>query len=108
MKKIALISIALLFAFHFSPFTSVSAQDVPQGFTYQAVVRNAQGAPVANSQVSVRIALLQGSALGSERYAELHTPSAQSIQSSIMQLTKAVPCPTTTAATTTPSAPPSS
>ena len=75
MKKIALISITLLFAFHFSPFTSVSAQDVPQGFTYQAVVRNAQGAPVANSQVSVRIALLQGSALGSERYAELHTPT---------------------------------
>lgn len=47
----------------------------PQGFTYQAVVRNNDGTAVANRQVSVRISLVQSSALGVERYAELHTPT---------------------------------
>lgn len=47
----------------------------PQGFTYQAAVRNADGTAVANRQVSVRLALLQGGADGAERYAEMHRPT---------------------------------
>ncbi|MZP82083.1 MAG: hypothetical protein GT596_05105, partial [Bacteroidales bacterium] len=29
----------------------------PQGFNYQAVVRNAQGVPLAQQQVSIRLAI---------------------------------------------------
>ena len=37
----------------------VKAQ-VPQGFSYQAVVRNADNAPVSNSQIQVLISISQG------------------------------------------------
>lgn len=47
----------------------------PQGFTYQAAVRNADGTAVSNRQVGVRLALRQGSPDGAERYAENHHPT---------------------------------
>lgn len=73
MKKIVLIATAILSTFHFSPFT-LRAQ-APDGFTYQAVVRNSDGTTVANQQINVRISIVQGNALGVERYAELHQPT---------------------------------
>lgn len=74
MKKIALIATAITFLFQLSTFHSAHAQ-APQGFTYQAAVRDAQGRAVAGRQVTVRIALVQGTALGTESYAELHQPT---------------------------------
>lgn len=74
MKKIALIATAITFLFQLSTFHSACAQ-APQGFTYQAAVRDAQGRAVAGRQVTVRIALVQGTALGTESYAELHQPT---------------------------------
>lgn len=47
---------------------------VPQGFNYQAVVRNAQGELVTDATVGVRISLLQGSADGRTVYTETQTP----------------------------------
>ena len=73
MKKIALIALAIVFTFHLSPFT-LRAQ-APQGFTYQAAVRNNDGSAVTNQQINVRISLVQGNALGVEQYAELHNPT---------------------------------
>lgn len=75
MKKTAIIIIILLaLHFQFSTIHSLWAQ-APQGFTYQAVVRNNHGTAVANQQINVRISLVQGSALGVEQYAELHNPT---------------------------------
>ena len=70
MKKILVIAAAIIL----SILNPAQAQ-APQGFTYQAAVRNNDGTAVANRQVSVRIALVQGNALGVERYAELHSPT---------------------------------
>ena len=68
MKRIFLLLIAML-------VVATTFAQAPQGFTYQAAVRNNDGTAVANQQVNVRISLVQGSALGVERYAELHTPT---------------------------------
>lgn len=58
----------------------VSAQ-VPQKIAYQAVLRNGDGAVIANEDVVVRIGLLQGSVSGSVVYSEQHevTTSAQGV-----------------------------
>ena len=44
----------------------------PERFSYQAVVRNASNALVANAQVGVRVSILQGSASGNAVYSESH------------------------------------
>lgn len=74
MKKIIVAVLAIIFNFQLSTFNSLFAQ-APQGFTYQAAVRDSQGHAVAGRQVTVRIALVQGTALGTESYAELHQPT---------------------------------
>ena len=67
MKKISsLIAILLLCA------VTLFAQ-APEKFTYQAVVRNTNNNLVANSQVGVRVSILQGSASGSAVYVETQT-----------------------------------
>ena len=50
---------------------SIFAQ-APEKFSYQAVVRNASNALVANTQVGVRVNILQGSATGNAVYSESH------------------------------------
>jgi hypothetical protein len=45
----------------------------PQKMSYQAVVRNASNALVANSNVGIQISILQGSATGTIVYSESHT-----------------------------------
>ena len=45
----------------------------PQGMSYQAVVRDGSGALVTNQSVGMAISILQGSALGTTKYAETHT-----------------------------------
>jgi len=67
----------LLLTFIFLPFL-VNAQ-TPGSFSYQAVVRNDQGQPVANQQVSVRISLLRGTATGQVIYSEEHSPTTNSM-----------------------------
>src|ERR1043165_8145549 len=64
MKTTFLISLCLL------AFTVVIAQ-APQGMNYQAVVRNAQGIPVAaNTPVALQFNIHNSSALGSVVYTE--------------------------------------
>ncbi|NHM00596.1 hypothetical protein [Flavobacterium difficile] len=50
----------------------VSFGQAPQGFSYQAVIRNASDAIVANASVGMRISVLQGSVSGSAVYVETH------------------------------------
>lgn len=69
MKKVLLTLILTLLG-----ATLLWAQ-APQGFTYQAVVRNADGTAVSNRTVSVKLSFIKGSASGTEGYAELHYPT---------------------------------
>ena len=51
---------------------SVFAQ-VPEGFNYQAVVRNSSGEIITNTNVAFRISILQGSETGPSVYVETHS-----------------------------------
>ncbi len=55
---------------------AVAMAQAPEKFTYQAVVRNANNALVANAQVGVRVNILQGSATGNAVYSESHVTSS--------------------------------
>ena len=44
----------------------------PSGFNYQAVLRDASGGILSNQEIEIGIALLQGSATGTEVFAETH------------------------------------
>jgi len=46
---------------------------VPQAINYQAVATNTSGTPIANSNISVRISILAGSATGTNVYTETHS-----------------------------------
>ena len=62
LVSMVLMSVATLFA------------QAPQGFTYQAVVRNSKGQLVSNTPVGVRISILQGSSSGVTVYSDTYTP----------------------------------
>lgn len=51
---------------------SLMAQEVPQSFTYQAIVRDAQGQPMSNQSISLNIELLEGGPNGNTIYSEQH------------------------------------
>ncbi len=65
MKKSLLFTISIL-------ILSAAFAQTPQGFSYQAVVRNSSGSPIANQYVGVKI-ILQ-SASGTEYYSETQRP----------------------------------
>jgi len=66
MKNLYLSIISIFVSF------SMVAQ-TPQGMSYQAVVRDGSGALVTNQSVGMAISILQGSSLGTTKYAETHT-----------------------------------
>ncbi len=51
------------------------AAQTNQGISHQAVIRNNQNQPIVNSQVGVRISILEGSIAGPAVYVETHTPT---------------------------------
>lgn len=51
----------------------------PEAFKYQAVVRDANYAPIANQVVKIRITILQGAANGTMVYQETHEPTTTAI-----------------------------
>ncbi|HUW05028.1 MAG TPA: tail fiber domain-containing protein [Williamwhitmania sp.] len=57
----------------------------PQGMAYQAVVRNASGAPVTSTPVGMRFSILQGGATGTALYVE--TQSATTNEQGVVTLT---------------------
>lgn len=69
MKKVVLFFVALT-------MTLGLMASVPQGFTYQAVIRNATGELVRSEMVSVRISLLPNSAQAAAVYTETHRISS--------------------------------
>ncbi len=71
---------SLLFFFIFQGMFLLTAQ-VPDGFTYQAVVRDADGQILINHALSVRMRILQGSTTGDVKYEEVFevTTNAQGL-----------------------------
>jgi len=67
MKKITILITIMVLC-----LTALFAQ-APEKLTYQAVVRNAGNALVTNTQVGVRVSILQGSAAGNAVYVETLT-----------------------------------
>jgi len=52
---------------------------VPKGINFQAMARQADGRPVANKQVSVRISIANESATGNKEYVEQHFPTTNAL-----------------------------
>ena len=65
-------------------YTSTFGQS-PEGMAYQAVVRNASGAPVTSTPVGMRFSILQGGATGIALYVE--TQSATTNEQGVVALT---------------------
>jgi uncharacterized protein (TIGR02145 family) len=81
MKKYPLISrrqraytllmvVCLLFLLH-----QVARAQAPERFTYQAIIRNNQGAPVSSTTVTIRISIIHGTVDGAIVYSETQTPT---------------------------------
>ena len=62
----------LTFIFAFFLLPSALFSQAPQGFNYQAVLRDAQGQVVKDQLVSLRLSILQGSETGTTVYSETH------------------------------------
>src|ERR1035437_6700543 len=65
----------IYFTLFFTAIFLVTFGQVPQTISYQTVIRNAAGAPVANGVVSIRVSIIQGSTTGAIVYQETHTSS---------------------------------
>ncbi|WP_396158208.1 hypothetical protein [Flavobacterium sp.] len=73
MKKLLLLS-ALFISF-------LTFAQVPQGISYQAIALNTSGNPVVNSNVRIRLSILNNSVTGTNLYSETHlrTTNAQGL-----------------------------
>jgi len=67
MKKI--IFNTLIFTFF---FTTIFAQSIPQGMSYQAVARDADGQLLTDMPISVRVALISNIERRGVAYSEIH------------------------------------
>ena len=53
-------------------FVNISSAQSPGSFTYQAVIRDNTGTPIAETEIAIRISLLQGAPSGTLSYMETH------------------------------------
>jgi uncharacterized protein (TIGR02145 family) len=65
--------------------TTLIAQ-VPQKFSYQAIIRNAANQQVVNQKISIRISILQATATGLPVYVETQTPTTNAIGLANMEI----------------------
>jgi hypothetical protein len=72
-------------------FAIVTFAQVPQSFKYQAVVRDAQGNPLANKTVSLRIGILAGSFDGQATYSETHQTATNAFGLVNLEIGKGAP-----------------
>jgi hypothetical protein len=70
-----ILNILLIGIFTFILTISASLAQAPNKMSYQAVVRNASNALIANQQVGMRISIIQGSIFGASVYVETQTVS---------------------------------
>jgi Concanavalin A-like lectin/glucanases superfamily len=60
--------------------TANTTTNVPDAISYQAVARNSQGAPLADTNVQVQFILLADSLTGAAEYSETHTLTTNSLR----------------------------
>jgi hypothetical protein len=65
----------LFFAIFLLLSGNILAQNAPQGFSYQSIIRNVNGDPLANQTVSLLFAIRSGTPAGTIVYYEKHTVS---------------------------------
>jgi hypothetical protein len=73
MKKV------LLFFGWMLLIASIANAQVPQGIPYQAIARNGQGQPLANTNVKVRFSILDSTATGIAVYVESHNTTTSAL-----------------------------
>lgn len=78
---------------------------IPQKFSYQAVIRNASNALVINQAVGMRVSILQSTATGSVAYSETHTPTTNANGLVSIEVGDGVPVSGTFSAVNWPSSP---
>ena len=66
MKQLQIFTILMLM------FATLGNAQPPQGFSYQAAIRDAQNQALANTAVTVRVTILEGSVTGTPLYSEDH------------------------------------
>ena len=71
-----------LFALIMTLVGGILHAQAPQGFNYQAVVRNSSGQIISNREVSIRLSILQGSETGTSVYS--HTGHVTSNQNGVI------------------------
>ncbi|MEN8120101.1 MAG: fibrobacter succinogenes major paralogous domain-containing protein [Bacteroidota bacterium] len=77
MKKITPIIKALILSIFINLlFLSTIIAQAPEGFTYQAVIRDASGGIIINTDVGMQISILQGTVSGTSVYTETFTPTS--------------------------------
>ena len=59
--------------------TNNAFAQVPQGIPYQAIARNGQGQPLANTNVKVRFSILDSTATGTAVYVEYHSTTTSAL-----------------------------
>ncbi len=72
--KTSIFLVFFLFSLFINHYSFLSAQ-APQGFNYQAIVRDAQGAVVASQQVGFQFSIIQNNIYGASIYVETHSMS---------------------------------
>ena len=77
MRQLPFLTILMLM------FATLGNAQPPQGFSYQAAIRNAENQALANTPVTVRVTILEGSVTGEPIFSEDHsaTTNAQGIVS---------------------------
>jgi hypothetical protein len=79
--KYKLIIAAKLLVLFFSLILKVNntQAQAPQGISYQAVARNAQGQPLANDSIAVKFSIIDSIASGTSVYVETHNTTTNSL-----------------------------
>jgi hypothetical protein len=73
MKNQYLSRLKFILLFLVGILPSVTLAQLPDGFSYQAVIRDAQGMVMSNRSIGIQFSILQGSATGTNVYTEHHT-----------------------------------
>jgi len=73
MKKLLLIALLSI------GFTLAIKAQTPQQFNYQGAARNANGIPLANKNIALRISILDGSSTGTVQYSEVRNVTTNAL-----------------------------
>ncbi len=85
MKKISIAIVLFFVGF------SIANSQVPEKFNYQGIIRNSSGELIENTDISIQISLLEGSATGSAAYTEQHDVTTNAYGQFAVQVGNGIP-----------------